>query len=78
MKSIYQHQRFTAAQEFQKSLHQLGEILQVGHHPLNEKTSTRHTYEPTNHQNTGSFNLAALEDAVADIEQYLARKNQTT
>lgn len=78
MKPIQQHQRCGASQDFQQSLIQLEDILQANSTDIQDITEVT-TSKATNVQtskNTVSIDLAALEDAVADIEQYLAQKNQ--
>lgn len=78
MKSIYDYQSFSAHQDFQQSLEQLETILQVrpsNHQMITEReVNTCHTSQSQNRENTRDFDLAALEDAVADIEQYLERR----
>ncbi len=77
MKPIKQDQRCAASQNFQESLIQLGDILQVNSSDGQDITKVE-TSKATNVQtskDTVNIDLAALEDAVADIEQYLAQKN---
>ncbi|WP_016953555.1 hypothetical protein [Anabaena sp. PCC 7108] len=78
MKPIQQYQRCAAAQEFQQSLLQLEEILQVNS-PENQAISrfqTSSSIDDRFSKKTDAINLSALEDAVADIEQYLAKKQK--
>ncbi|WP_413173317.1 hypothetical protein [Anabaena azotica] len=78
MKPIQQRQRCAASQDFLQSLIQLEDILQVNstdNQDITEITTSKATNVQTS-KNTVSIDLAALEDAVADIEQYLAQKNQ--
>jgi hypothetical protein len=78
MKPIQQSQRCAASQEFQQSLIQLEDILQVNSTD-NQNITEVDPSKATNGQiskNTENIDLAALEDAVADIEQYLAQKDQ--
>lgn len=78
MKRIYHHQRCAAAQEFQQSLTQLEDILQV--HSTDSQIITEvdnsKTSNQTDSENTEDIDLAALEDAFADIEQYFAEKQK--
>ncbi|TAE59518.1 MAG: hypothetical protein EAZ76_00795 [Nostocales cyanobacterium] len=73
MKDIYHRQHCAADLEFQKSLTELEDILQVNAteetiimEVLDCQTSDQHRSG-----NTDNIDLAALEDAVADIDQYL-------
>ncbi|MBD2294467.1 hypothetical protein H6G06_13520 [Anabaena sphaerica FACHB-251] len=78
MKPINHHQRCAAAQEFQQSLTQLEDILQVNsteNQVISEIETSNASHKP-NSKNTENIDLAALEDAVADIEQYLAQKDK--
>jgi UDP-N-acetyl-D-mannosaminuronate dehydrogenase len=78
MKEIHNHQRCAAAQEFQESLTQLEDILQVnaGDDQITTEVDTSITTDETPSENTVDIDLAALEDAVADIEQYLEQKQK--
>jgi hypothetical protein len=79
MKPIEQHQRCATSQNFQQSLIQLGDILQVNSNDGQDITEVE-TSKGTNVQsskNTVNIDLAALEDAVADIEQYLFRTKKS-
>ncbi|MBK1989070.1 hypothetical protein A0J48_016235 [Sphaerospermopsis aphanizomenoides BCCUSP55] len=78
MEHIQQRQRCAASQEFQQSLNQLEDILQVNfsdHQSITELTNSNTTNEKIS-ENTEAIDIAALEDAVADIEQYLAQKEK--
>jgi len=78
MKQEKRQDRHTAAQEFAESLEQLGGILQenppaakipskpVTHNNLNDLLS----------KHTDILDLADFEDAVADIERYLAQRTK--
>lgn len=78
MKSIYHHQRCAADQEFQQSLTQLEDILQV--HSTDDQIITEVNNSKTSgeitSENTEDIDLAALEDAFNDIEQYFAEKHK--
>lgn len=78
MKSIHHHQRCAADQDFQESLNQLEDILQVNatDNQTNTEVSNSAILNENNSVNTEDMDLAALEDAVADIEQYLEQKNK--
>ncbi len=72
-----QKQRRTAAKEFLKSLNQLEDML---HEDTveNEETTELPSASITEIQeanDSSAIDLEAFEDAVADIEQYMARKN---
>ncbi len=73
-----QQQRHAAAKEFLKSLNQLEDILQES--PTEEKetpkTDTVKTREAELIEIKAEIDLDALEDAVADIEQYLEKKTK--
>jgi hypothetical protein len=77
MKAIEQDQRCAASKNFQQSVIQLGDILQVNSsdgQDIIEVQASKATNVQTS-KNTVNIDLAALEDAVAEIEQYLAQKN---
>ncbi|MBD2570921.1 hypothetical protein [Anabaena lutea] len=78
MKPIHQYQRYDAAQEFQQSLLQLEDILQVNStiNQVNNKLDTSSSMNDSFSNKTDAIDISALEDAVADIEQYLARKQK--
>ncbi|MEA5579322.1 hypothetical protein [Anabaena sp. UHCC 0451] len=78
MKPIHHHQRCAAAQEFQQSLMQLQDILQSNSTDQQAiaKVDTDNSANEKNSEITEKIDLAALEDAVADIEQYLAQKDK--
>ncbi|MBD2691660.1 hypothetical protein [Anabaena catenula] len=78
MKPIHQYQRYDAAQEFQQSLLQLEDILQVNStiNQVNNKLDTSSSMNDSLSNKTDAIDISALEDAVADIEQYLARKQK--
>ncbi len=78
MKRIQQDQHHTAAQDFQQSLDLLEDILQEDstETDITSKQNTSTTQEEKTSKNTETINLDALEDAVADIEQYLAQKTK--
>lgn len=74
-----QEERETAAQEFQAALDELEEILQDK--PSEDKTkanfydgSVSDAQLAQEEQDLASIDIAAFEDAVADIEQYLAER----
>jgi hypothetical protein len=69
MKSIEHSQRNFADQEFQQSLNQLEDIVQD-----NSILDTSNSISSENSENTDTIDLAAWEEAVADIEQYLEQK----
>lgn len=75
-------QRRVADQVFQKSLDQLEDILQESSTEEEEisQIAQLHTSNLTEvelDQDLINIDLAALEDAVADIEQYLEEKTKT-
>lgn len=78
MKPIHHHQRCASAQEFQQSLIQLADILQSNSTDPQAiaKVDTENTVNEKISKTTENIDLAALEDAVADIEQYLAQKHK--
>jgi hypothetical protein len=78
MKPIHHHQRCDAAQEFQQSLTQLEDILQTNstYNQANAELDYSNSISEKISENTYHIDLAALEDAVADIEQYLEQKNK--
>lgn len=78
MEPMQEQQRRAAAQEFQESLDQLEGILQTDT-PEEETTSKLHNHHNTTellNNDTDVIDLDALEDAVADIEEYLAKKTK--
>jgi paraquat-inducible protein B len=82
MEPIQPQQRRVADQVFQQSLDQLEDILQeisteeeeIPHLP---QLHTTNLNEVEVDQDLIAIDLAALEDAVADIEQYLEEKTKT-
>jgi hypothetical protein len=78
MKPIQQYQRYDAAQEFQQSLLQLEDILQVNSpgNQVETKYDNSSSMNDSVSNKTDAIDISALEDAVADIEQYLAKKHK--
>lgn len=78
MKPIHHHQRHEADQEFQECLTQLEDILQANcsENQVISEVAPSNTTNDNNSDDTDNIDLAALEDAVADIEQYLAQKDK--
>lgn len=70
MEPSHHQQRHTAAKYFQESLDQLQQILEDNQ--TQEETPELDIVEDL--ENSTAIDLAAFEDAVADIEQYLAQK----
>ncbi|MEA5619566.1 hypothetical protein VB711_17215 [Cronbergia sp. UHCC 0137] len=77
MKPIQQTHRHVSAQKFQQSLYQLKDILQTtpAENEVIPEASSSSPIDDTSSNNPEISYLEALEDAVADIEQYLAEKN---
>jgi hypothetical protein len=78
MEQSQHEQRHAADQEFQKSLDELQQILQDGS-AQEQDTSQLHDANNSDRQvveNSSAIDLAAWEDAVADIEQYLQEKGK--
>lgn len=78
MEPIQPQQRRVADQVFQESLEELEDILQES--STEEEIPQVHTITATEvelDQELTNIDLAALEDAVADIEQYLEEKRKT-
>jgi hypothetical protein len=81
MEQHQQEQRQTAAQEFQAALDELEDILQE-HSTENEATPELHDGSVSDAQlaqedeDLASIDIEAFEDAVADIEQYLAERKK--
>ncbi|BAZ40924.1 hypothetical protein NIES4101_68860 [Calothrix sp. NIES-4101] len=70
--------RTVANQEFIEALNQLGDILQES--PPDEEEAALVEIQPEESSESESdqkFDLAAWEDAVADIEQYLENRTST-
>jgi hypothetical protein len=78
MEQSQQTNRHAAAKDFFQSLDQLEDILQEN--PTeDEETPELHTdnvSDPELVENLAEIDLAAFEDAVADIEQYLEEKTK--
>jgi hypothetical protein len=78
MKQEQRQDRHTAAQEFEESLEQLSGILQESPIPdpvqpeLIPQKSINHILS----KHTDILDLADFEDAVADIERYLAQRTR--
>ncbi|MBE8989447.1 hypothetical protein [Nostoc sp. LEGE 12450] len=82
MEPIQPQQRRVADQVFQQSLDQLEDILQEisteeEEIPQLPQLHTTNLSEVEVDQDLIAIDLAALEDAVADIEQYLEEKTKT-
>jgi hypothetical protein len=82
MEPIQPQQRRVADQVFQQSLDQLEDILQEISNDEEEISQVPHLHttnlsEVEVDQDLIAIDLAALEDAVADIEQYLEEKTKT-
>jgi hypothetical protein len=76
MEQSHQPQRYTAAQEFEEALEQLEDIL-LEIPAEDEDTPNLHpdsANEAELAEDLTDIDLAAFEDAVADIEQYLEQK----
>ncbi|QLE54437.1 hypothetical protein [Nostoc sp. TCL26-01] len=79
MEQNQQHPRQEAEQEFQASLEQLEDILQENltedkdqpNIPIDDSSGVKAVDDETD------IDLAALEDAVADIEHYLEERTKT-
>ncbi|WP_306558132.1 hypothetical protein [Nostoc sp. 'Peltigera malacea cyanobiont' DB3992] len=79
MEPIQPQQRRVADQVFQESLEQLEDILQENS-TEEEEIPQVHTSSPSEvelDQDLTNIDLAALEDAVADIEKYLEERTKT-
>ncbi|MHC5613576.1 MAG: hypothetical protein ACYTXA_21905 [Nostoc sp.] len=79
MEQIQPQQRRVADQVFQESLEELEDILQESS-TEEEEIPQLHSITATEvelDQDLTNIDLAALEDAVADIEQYLEEKRKT-
>jgi predicted DNA-binding ArsR family transcriptional regulator len=78
MEHLQQDQRCASTQQFQQSLTQLEDILKVNYTSNEQVTEleTGNSIRDQSNKNSSEIYLAALEDAVADIEQYLAQKNR--
>ncbi|MBD2166668.1 hypothetical protein H6G04_19935 [Calothrix membranacea FACHB-236] len=79
MEQRQQEERQTAAQEFQAALDELETILQANPHP--EETTSGFSNGSLSdaqlnaeEEDLASIDLEAFEDAVADIEKYLAER----
>jgi hypothetical protein len=79
MEQSQPQQRRVADQVFQQSLDQLEDILQESSTEEEEipQLHTRSLSEVEIDQDLTNIDLAALEDAVADIEQYLEERRKT-
>ncbi|MCM0593982.1 MAG: hypothetical protein HEQ35_03835 [Gloeotrichia echinulata IR180] len=76
MEPNQQQQRHTAAKDFQESLDQLQQMLE-DNQTQQEQTPELNIGSATNvevEEDFTAIDLAAFEDAVADIEQYLETK----
>ena len=71
MKPIKDSQSNSVDQDIEEFLNQLEDI--VLNHSISD-TSNSTTQESS--ENTHTFDLAAWEDAIADIEKYLEQKNK--
>ncbi|NDJ23778.1 hypothetical protein GS682_19455 [Nostoc sp. B(2019)] len=79
MEQSQQTHRHAAAKDFFQSLDQLEDILQEN--PTEDEQTpelnTDSTNDPELLENLTEIDLAAFEDAVADIEQYLEEKTKS-
>jgi hypothetical protein len=81
MKQIQQHHYHSPAeQEFQESLSQLAGILQEKPQVevVKPRVEPNRTIDSVISKHTDMIDLAAFEDAVADIERYLSQKSKKT
>jgi hypothetical protein len=78
MKQEQRQDRHTAAQEFQESLEQLSGILQETPNPekIPPQPVPDRNLDDLLSKHTDILDLADFEDAVADIERYLAQKTR--
>jgi hypothetical protein len=81
MEQIQPEERRTAAKEFQESLEQLQQILQENvtedeQTPELDKLDTGSTNQTEVTESFPGIDMAAFEDAVADIEQYMESKQK--
>jgi hypothetical protein len=81
MEQRHQEERQTAAQEFQAALDELEEILQQqpseqGTAPGLNDGSVSDAQLAQEDEDLAAIDIEAFEDAVADIEQYLAERKQ--
>lgn len=74
MEPNQQEQRFAADQDFLKSLHELEDILQEN--ASEDSAPQPEEQVPTPEPDELNIDLAAWEDAVADIEQYFESKQK--
>lgn len=74
MEPNQQEQRLAANQDFLKSLHELEDILQEN--ALEEEAPQPEDPLPAPEPDELNIDLAAWEDAVADIEQYFESKQK--
>ncbi|GAB1545579.1 hypothetical protein NUACC21_82550 [Scytonema sp. NUACC21] len=78
MEQNEQEQRRAAAKEFLKSLNELEDMLHQN--PAEAEETPESSGESASEEqvaanDSSEIDLAAFEDAVADIEQYMARRN---
>ncbi|MBE9207554.1 hypothetical protein IQ244_13680 [Nostoc sp. LEGE 06077] len=69
-------QRRTAEQELEQSLNQLEGMLNDENLAEDEETQAEEITDAELVDELGNIDLAAFEDAVADIEQYLQEKTK--
>ncbi|AFY34435.1 hypothetical protein [Calothrix sp. PCC 7507] len=78
MEQNQDQQRHAAAQKFQAALHHLEDILQEN--PTEDEVASElppiSESDSQLDEDLGSIDLEALEEAVADIEQYLEEKKK--
>ncbi|MCC5648256.1 hypothetical protein LC609_00115 [Nostoc sp. XA013] len=79
MEQSQPQKRHIADQVFQESLDQLEDILQESSDEEIPQLAQLHSsnFSEVEDQDLTNIDLAALEDAVADIEQYLEEKTKT-
>jgi hypothetical protein len=75
MENDQQQQRRTAAKEFLQSLNQLEDILQVTENQDEQEMSNLNNASADN-ENSSAIDLAAFEEAAADIEQYFEQASK--
>ncbi len=73
MKPIQHNQRIFADQDFQRSLNQLEDIVNTKNEVVTEPNTSGSLHEVIS-KHTDIIDLAAWEDAVADIERYFQQK----
>ena len=76
MSQRQQNLRYAATRAFMESLDQLQETLQPADRPIPPTAPENDNHSPADASLADPFDLSSLEQAVADIEQFMQKRRQ--